>query len=329
MTINWGVIGTGYMANRFIQTVGDLERHSIEAVYSREVFKGIQLSDKLNIKKSSGDIEIFLNDPAIDAVYVATPLTTHFDYVKLSLLKNKSVLCEKPLFNEYSNYTEIQHIANENNLFVMEGIWPLYIPLIKFIRNVLNENKIGKPLIYSSNMIRNYDLSIKNRIIDKDLGGGAFNEMSIYGVALSQFFFGKPEKFDVISTIIDFGVDLESVVHLSYKGKLKAEIKCSFVSSDPTFSKIIGDKGIIEWGDYMKGENFVKVIDSKNGESDIHYFENDGLKGMINLFNIKFHSAKNNLRLDSYHNSMAIGEIMCNMREKINKSISSYEKELL
>ena len=79
----------------------------------------------------------------------------------------------------------------------------------------------------------------------------------------------------------------------------------------------------------MKGENFVKVIDSKNGESDIHYFENDGLKGMINLFNIKFHSAKNNLRLDSYHNSMAIGEIMCNMREKINKSISSYEKELL
>ena len=138
MTINWGVIGTGYMANRFIQTVGDLERHSIEAVYSREVFKGSQLSDKLNIKKSSGDIEIFLNDPAIDAVYVATPLTTHFDYVKLSLLKNKSVLCEKPIFNEYSNYTEIQHIANENNLFVMEGIWPLYIPLIKFIRNVLN-----------------------------------------------------------------------------------------------------------------------------------------------------------------------------------------------
>ena len=76
-----------------------------------------------------------MNDPAIDAIYVATPLTTHFDYVKLSLLKNKNVLCEKPLFSEYSNYTEVKRIADENNLFVMEGIWPLYIPLIKFIKN--------------------------------------------------------------------------------------------------------------------------------------------------------------------------------------------------
>jgi predicted dehydrogenase len=293
MTINWGVIGTGYMANRFIQTVGNLERHSIEAVYSREVLKGNQLADKLNIKKSSNDIDIFLNNPAVDAIYVATPLTTHFDYVKLSLLNNKNVLCEKPLFSEYSNYTEAKHIADENNLFVMEGIWPLYIPLIKFIKNNLTESKIGKPFIYLSNMNRNYDLSIKNRIIDKDLGGGAFNEMSVYGVALSQFFFGEPVNFDVISKIIDFGVDLESIVHLSYKGKLKAEIKCSFVSSDPTFSKIIGDKGIIEWGDYMKGENFVKFSNGNDNEMEMHYFESSGLESMLDYFDTKFNSIKN------------------------------------
>jgi|688.fasta_scaffold83333_3 predicted dehydrogenase len=327
MTINWGVIGTGYMANIFIQTVSDLERHSIESVYSREFLKSDQLSNKLKIKKSSNDIEIFLKNPAIDAVYIATPLTTHFDYARLSLLNNKSILCEKPLFSDYSNYIEIKKIATENNLFVMEGIWPLYIPLIKFIKNKITEGKIGKPLLYYSEMNRKYDLSIKNRIIDKDLGGGAFNEMSVYGVALSQFFFSKPEKFSVMSKKIAFGVDLESVVHLSYKGELKTEIKCSFVSSDPTYSKIVGDKGIIEWGDYMKGENFVKIINTNNNEVEIHYFENMRLESMLNFFDTEFNNAKNSSRLYSYDNSILIGEIMCDIRKKINKSVSSYEKE--
>jgi len=197
MKINWGVIGTGYMANRFIETINNLEQHSIEAVYSRDVVKSDAISDKLNIKKSSNKIEIFLNNSAINAVYIATPLTTHFNYVKLSLLNNKSVLCEKPLFSDYINYIEIEQLADKKNLLVMEGVWPLYLPITQFIKNMLTENRIGQPLFYKSQINRKYDLSIKNRVIDKDLGGGSFNEMSIYGLTLSQLFFGFPEEYNI------------------------------------------------------------------------------------------------------------------------------------
>jgi predicted dehydrogenase len=329
MKINWGVIGTGYMANRFIETINNLEQHSIEAVYSRDVVKSDAISDKLNIKKSSNKIEIFLNNSAINAVYIATPLTTHFNYVKLSLLNNKSVLCEKPLFSDYINYIEIEQLADKKNLLVMEGVWPLYLPITQFIKNMLTENRIGQPLFYKSQINRKYDLSIKNRVIDKDLGGGSFNEMSIYGLTLSQLFFGFPEEYNITPNKIAFGVDLESSVYLSYKNKLKVEIKSSFVSSNPTHSTIIGDKGIIEWGDYMKGENFVKVVNTDNNQIEVLNFENNGLENMLNFFTTKFTSIKNSSRLTSYRNSMLIGEIMCNMRDKLNIFVTNYERELL
>ena len=93
---NWGIIGTGGIANAFSRDIKYLENHRISAVLSRSIDTAKSFSsDKPNCT-GYDDIDLFLNNSNVDAVYIATPNNLHCYQTVRALNAGKPVLCEKP-----------------------------------------------------------------------------------------------------------------------------------------------------------------------------------------------------------------------------------------
>ena len=108
-SFNWGIIGTGGIANAFSKDLDLLDNHMVSAVLSRTMRNAQNFSNNLVNCKAYDNIESFLENEDICAVYIATPNTLHCIQAIKSLRAKVPVLCEKPFamnFEEASQMIE-------------------------------------------------------------------------------------------------------------------------------------------------------------------------------------------------------------------------------
>lgn len=314
--INWGVIGTGYMAHQFMNNIENLSNHNIKCVYTRnpKIYANKNQRDfrYLHVDELTGSHE----DGLIDAIYIATPLNTHFKYVHTCLSKKLAVLCEKPLFFTYSEYEEIYRLLTKNKGLLMEGNWMLHLPHIRAIDEIISGDSLGKPKRFSTKLLRNYDLTRDNRILSKELGGGAFNEMAVYGIALAYRLFGRPQVTSHYTGILRKAVDLEAFITLKHENNMITEVFTSFVNSTASSSLIEFEFGEVTWGDLLKGKNEIHVKNFDKKKNSIISLPNLGQKPMIDVFFNLFVQSKFESNLECYIQTLEIGKILCKIREK-------------
>ena len=87
--------------------------------------------------------EALVNDPDVEAVYVATPNSLHYENCRLCLEHSKHVLCEKPFTINEKQAQELYRLAKDKQLFIMEGLWIWFLPLYNRLRNILLQGTIG------------------------------------------------------------------------------------------------------------------------------------------------------------------------------------------
>lgn len=82
--INWGILGTGIIANSFAKGISYLEDARLYAVASRSIKKAADFAENHNAVKFYGSYEELVQDKEVDIVYIATPNTVHRDNIILS-----------------------------------------------------------------------------------------------------------------------------------------------------------------------------------------------------------------------------------------------------
>ena len=83
-------------------------------------------------------------DPAVQAVVIASPAASHFELAKVALLSGKHVFIEKPIVLKLEHLEELNLIAQSKNLIVMEGHLLLYHPAVVAMKAAIDSGKIGK-----------------------------------------------------------------------------------------------------------------------------------------------------------------------------------------
>lgn len=142
--IHLGMIGTGRIAKRFAQECMEVPYVKLCAIYNPHEGS----SQRFAIENSlcdcmvTADMVAFLDE--IDAVYIATPHGTHFNYAKLALTKGKHVLCEKPLCLKGDEAVDLYQTARAKGLVLMEAIKTAYCPGFQDILMLVEKGKIGK-----------------------------------------------------------------------------------------------------------------------------------------------------------------------------------------
>ncbi|WP_102326340.1 Gfo/Idh/MocA family protein [Komagataeibacter saccharivorans] len=142
-SIGWGIVGTGTIARCFAE---DLEYVSRRAS-CRCVFARIGTAAQF-VARHGGTAheshEALLGDEKVDAVYIASPNTSHFAIAFAAIAAKKSVLVEKPLVATAEEAERLRAFAAEQNVFLMEGLWTRFLPAIGFVKNAYNPQRSVK-----------------------------------------------------------------------------------------------------------------------------------------------------------------------------------------
>lgn len=110
--IRWGVVGLGNVTvNRFVPALMRSTRSTLVACVTRDPESQRGFVEKFAVPRAHADFARFVQDPEIDAVYIATPNSLHFAQTRAAIAAGKHVLCEKPLALDFAHGEELVLLA--------------------------------------------------------------------------------------------------------------------------------------------------------------------------------------------------------------------------
>jgi predicted dehydrogenase len=150
--IKTAVIGCGYWGPNIVRALHEDSKWDLRYCCDRDAQKFERIVTQYSGINMTCDYDVILNDPEIEAVFVATPLASHYELVKKSLLAKKATFVEKPFVTDVKQGEELNALAHKSNLPLMVGHIFEYAPAIQRIKELLDKGEIGD--IYYISAIR-------------------------------------------------------------------------------------------------------------------------------------------------------------------------------
>ena len=248
----WGLIGPGRIAHRFAAGLVAIDDAELYAVASRSAERGNSFAAKYGIEKVYASYEALVQDPAIDAVYIATPHNFHYSNTMLCLEAGKPVLCEKPLTVNALESEKLVAAARAKSLFLMEGLWTRYLPIYQQVREWLEQDVIGDVRLLSSSFGFKIPRDNNDRNLNLAVAGGNLLDMGVYCVAISHWVYGKnPVEIDSFMHLGPTGVDELTVANLKYSETQLSQFSSNFLSTTVNDFFIYGTDGYIRIHPYF------------------------------------------------------------------------------
>lgn len=235
-----GIIGTGRIAERFIPEAKLVSGVSTQGVYNPHTESAERFAGKWGIDFYK-NIEDFY--AAVDAVYIASPHETHYEYIKSALEHGKHVLCEKPMVLQRAQAEELFAYAKEKKLILFEGIKTAYCPGFTQLLGIACSGMIGN--------IRNVEACFtklenpESRELTDKKYGGSFTELGSYCMLPIVKVFGdefKQVRFDTIND--EKGLDIFTKASFVYPNGI-GTVTCGLGVKSEGRLLISGTKGYI------------------------------------------------------------------------------------
>lgn len=253
--VKLAVIGLGYwgpnLVRNFCNTpdctvvfISDLRKERIDFIQSQYPF----------IKSTTNTDEIFSN-PEIDAVAIATPVTSHYDLARKALENGKHVLVEKPITTSSTQAVELFELAKKKEKVLMVDHTYLYTGAVQKMKQLISEGDVGKIKYFDSTRI-NLGLFQNDINVLWDL---APHDISILNYLTDEI------PYSVNATGISHtGNNIENIAYLTinYKSGFIAHFNCSWTSPVKIRMMLIGgDKKMMVFND-LEPTDKVKLYDS-------------------------------------------------------------------
>ncbi|MBO5382231.1 MAG: Gfo/Idh/MocA family oxidoreductase [Bacteroides sp.] len=167
-----GVVGSGRIANRFVPETKVVNGVEVVSVYNPNEQEANTFAGKFSLSPHIGNYQSFLSD--IDAVYIASPVLTHYKYIKDSLNAGKHVLCETPFVLSNAEAKELYNLAEAKNLVLLEASKTAYCPSFNRLVTMVKSGVIGDVVDVKASISKMEVAS--TRSLDVSQAGGALNE---------------------------------------------------------------------------------------------------------------------------------------------------------
>ncbi len=246
--VRFGIIGTNWITESFIQAASKVEEFSLAAVYSRTNDKALEFADKYGAEHTYTDLNEFVKSPEFDAVYIASPNSLHASQAVLCMENGKHVICEKPIASNADEVSKMIAAAKENNVVLMEALKTTQLPNFLAIKE--NLHKIGKVRRYFASYCQyssRYDKYKEGTVLNAfkpEFSNGSLMDIGIYCVYPAVALFGEPNEVKASSYMLESGVDGEGSLLLTYE-EMDAVIMYSKITNSYVPSEIQGENGSI------------------------------------------------------------------------------------
>lgn len=199
--IKWGFIGCGEVTEKKSGPAFNIVPGSkIEAVMSRNKERARSYAERHNIKKWYTDAQELIDDPDVNAVYIATPPSSHATFAIMAMKAGKPVYVEKPLAANYEECTRINRISAQTGVPCFVAYYRRYLPYFHKVKELVENGVIGKVLNVQIRFAvppRDLDYNSQNlpwRVQRDIAGGGYFYDLAPHQLDLLQEMFGPITK---------------------------------------------------------------------------------------------------------------------------------------
>lgn len=241
----WGIIGAGSIAGRFADALTTLPDAESLAVGSRSQSSATEFAEAHGFGRTYGSYAELAADPDVDVVYIATPHPFHAENIELCLNAGKAVLCEKPLTVNAAEARRVVALAREKGLFLMEGMWTRFFPLMKRLRRLLADGTIGEPRMLAVDFGFRAPFDPASRLLDPALGGGAMLDVGVYCVSFASMVFGPAARATGYAHLGETGVDEQFAAVLEHEGGRLSAITAGVRTASPQEATIMGTDGTV------------------------------------------------------------------------------------
>ncbi|MBY9078548.1 Gfo/Idh/MocA family oxidoreductase [Paenibacillus sp. HN-1] len=326
MTIRFGVIGTNWITDRFLESGLENEDFLLTAVYSRTEEKGRSFAAKYAGATVYTDLQRMAQSDEIDAVYIASPNSLHAEQAICLMTHGKHVLCEKPAASNGAEMKRMIETARRHDVLFMEAMKSTLVPNFRVIRE--NLYKLGRIRRYFAGYCQyssRYDAFLQGKVMNAfkpEFSNGALMDLGIYCLYPMVTLFGKPDTVKATGVMLSSGVDGEGSVIMRYDD----------MDAVVLYSKITESYLPAE----IQGENGTMVIDKINHPYEVKIRYRDGIVEEITVpqvFESMYYEAQEFISLlksgeresavNSHANSLATAEIMEEARKQIGLKYAS------
>jgi len=219
MTVNWGVIGAGGIANKkTIPAINKAKNARLEALMVRDLERAKRLADKHGAKKYYDNMRELLKDKEIDAVYIATPVYLHCEHTLQAAEQGKHILCEKPMAMTVEECRKMIDACKANGVKLMIGFMMRFHSSHQKIKELLDKEVLGRIIEVRAQLHLWYPDAVGSWRQDPRLGGGgSLMDVGTHCLDLLRFFVGEPVKIMAMVDTIAFSYPVEDTATLIVK----------------------------------------------------------------------------------------------------------------
>ncbi|MGG9962273.1 Gfo/Idh/MocA family protein [Ferruginibacter sp. SUN106] len=268
-TINWGIIGCGDVTEiKSGPAFNKVPDSKLVAVMRRDAAKAANYAQRHKVPKWYSDADLLINDPEVNAIYIATPPDSHEAYALAAINAGKPVYVEKPMALKATAAKNMAAAATGKNIKLAVAHYRREQPIFKKIKQLINEEVIGdvhlarielyKPPLSQQELDTTHHSWRVNPAI---AGGGLFHDLAPHQLDLMYYFFGPAEKVTGIATNQAGNYAADDVVagNILFKnGVAFSGTWCFNAAATTDNCEIIGSSGSIYFSVF--GGNTITVI---------------------------------------------------------------------
>jgi predicted dehydrogenase len=272
-TLKWGILGnspsslhyhfltqtpaTGGIAKTFTKdllispstrSVHDVRHEVVAAASSTSASRAQSFLSELNAPSSAkayGSYNELVNDTNVDIIYIATPHSHHYQHARLALSAGKHVLVEKPACVNVAQFSILQSIAKQKNVFLMEAVWTRFFPLSREVVSFIRAGNLGTIKRVSADFSFWNDIAKEfgneHRMVNMNLAGGALLDLGIYSLTWVFMSLYHPKSKEektrpkVMSAVDKYvtGADQQTTMLLDFDGAHAVATTSILVASTP------------------------------------------------------------------------------------------------
>ena len=220
--LNWIVIGIGDIAmRRVIPAIQAEPRSRLYGLVTRDPAKAAAYNARV-----WATLDEALSDPAVQAVYVATPVFLHAPQTIQSLHAGKHVLCEKPMAMNEAEARSMVQTAEDNGLKFGVAYYRRAYPKLQRAKQLLEAGVIGKPVLaeLTCHEWRDEKGSQRSWLIDPaQAGGGPLYDVGSHRIDVLNFLFGDPQRVagHLSNAVQHYAVEDNATVMIEYAGGVR------------------------------------------------------------------------------------------------------------
>jgi predicted dehydrogenase/aryl-alcohol dehydrogenase-like predicted oxidoreductase len=281
--LSWGIIGPGTIARTFAEGVAHSRTGRIAAIGTRNPDKP-GLSEGFPGARIVAGYQALIDDPEVEAVYIATPHPSHPEWAIKAIRAGKHVLVEKPLALTAFDADAVYHEARKAGVFAGEAYMYRLHPQTAKLIDLIRSGVIGDVRLIKSSF--GFDMGgvrPEHRLFSQASAGGGILDVGGYPVSMARLIAGAvegkpfldPVKVTGAARLGETGVDEWASAVLKFPNDIVAEVSCSIMADQDNVLRVIGSEGRLEVADFWFAAGH------KGGVGKIELFRKDGMRKTI------------------------------------------------